>query len=50
MIEIPKDKLPNHIAFIMDGNGRWAKERNLPRLMGHREGGFSCRKDIRNRF
>jgi undecaprenyl diphosphate synthase len=38
MIEIPKDKLPNHIAFIMDGNGRWAKERNLPRLMGHREG------------
>jgi undecaprenyl diphosphate synthase len=38
MIEIPKDKLPNHIAFIMDGNGRWAKERNLPRLIGHREG------------
>ena len=38
MIEIPKDKLPNHIAFIMDGNGRWAKERNLPRLMGHKEG------------
>uniref|UniRef100_A0A7C3MQ40 Isoprenyl transferase n=1 Tax=Dictyoglomus thermophilum TaxID=14 RepID=A0A7C3MQ40_DICTH len=38
MVEIPKDKLPNHIAFIMDGNGRWAKERNLPRLMGHREG------------
>ncbi len=27
-----------HIAFIMDGNGRWAKKRNLPRTMGHREG------------
>ncbi|MGN0771369.1 MAG: polyprenyl diphosphate synthase [Christensenellales bacterium] len=31
-------KLPVHIAFIMDGNGRWAKQRLLPRKMGHREG------------
>ncbi|MFN3699483.1 MAG: polyprenyl diphosphate synthase [Dictyoglomus sp.] len=38
MLEIPKEKLPKHIAFIMDGNGRWAQERNLPRIMGHREG------------
>lgn len=38
MLEIPKEKLPKHIAFIMDGNGRWAKEKNLPRIMGHREG------------
>lgn len=30
--------LPQHIAIIMDGNGRWAKERGLPRMMGHREG------------
>lgn len=30
---------PKHIAIIMDGNGRWAKARNLPRVMGHREGG-----------
>ncbi|MGB9857837.1 MAG: isoprenyl transferase [Dictyoglomaceae bacterium] len=37
-IEIPKDKLPKHIAFIMDGNGRWAQQRMLPRIMGHREG------------
>lgn len=37
-IEIPKDKLPRHIAFIMDGNGRWAQQRMLPRIMGHREG------------
>lgn len=37
-MEIPKDKLPKHIAFIMDGNGRWAQARKLPRIMGHREG------------
>ncbi|MBQ7151941.1 MAG: di-trans,poly-cis-decaprenylcistransferase [Synergistaceae bacterium] len=31
-------KLPAHLAIILDGNGRWAKRRNLPRLMGHRAG------------
>ncbi len=31
-------KLPRHIAIIMDGNGRWAKSRLLPRIMGHRKG------------
>ena len=31
--------LPTHIAIIMDGNGRWAKKRGLPRNMGHRQGG-----------
>jgi undecaprenyl diphosphate synthase len=31
-------QLPRHIAIIMDGNGRWAKSRNLPRPMGHRQG------------
>ncbi|MCB0076701.1 MAG: isoprenyl transferase [Anaerolineales bacterium] len=31
-------KVPYHIGIIMDGNGRWAKERGLPRAMGHREG------------
>jgi undecaprenyl diphosphate synthase len=31
-------KLPNHIAIIMDGNGRWAKKRFQPRIFGHREG------------
>ena len=30
--------IPEHIAIIMDGNGRWAKKRNLPRIMGHRAG------------
>ncbi len=31
-------KLPKHVAIIMDGNGRWAKKRNLPRALGHRAG------------
>ena len=31
-------KLPKHIAIIMDGNGRWADRRNLPRVAGHRSG------------
>ncbi|GAY74581.1 undecaprenyl diphosphate synthase [Sporolactobacillus inulinus] len=29
--------IPNHVAIIMDGNGRWAKKRGLPRIAGHRE-------------
>jgi len=32
------EQLPHHIAIIMDGNGRWAKQRSLPRVEGHREG------------
>ncbi|WP_066173096.1 isoprenyl transferase [Bacillus marinisedimentorum] len=36
--EIDPDFVPKHIAIIMDGNGRWAKQRNLPRILGHREG------------
>lgn len=32
------DNIPKHVAIIMDGNGRWAKKRGLPRLAGHREG------------
>lgn len=35
---VPREQMPQHIAFIMDGNGRWAKERNLPRAEGHRAG------------
>lgn len=38
MIDIPKDKLPQHVAIIMDGNGRWAKKRGLSRSIGHRAG------------
>jgi undecaprenyl diphosphate synthase len=33
------DRMPRHIAIIMDGNGRWAQKRNLPRAEGHRQGG-----------
>ncbi len=33
-----KDALPRHIAIIMDGNGRWAKKRGMPRVFGHRNG------------
>lgn len=35
---IDMDKIPQHIAIIMDGNGRWARERGMPRTMGHRAG------------
>lgn len=35
---VDKNKLPKHIAIIMDGNGRWAKARGLPRVAGHRAG------------
>ena len=37
------DKIPRHIAVIMDGNGRWAHERGLPRMEGHRRGSESVR-------
>ncbi|MCL5771954.1 MAG: isoprenyl transferase [Actinobacteria bacterium] len=36
--EIKKNSIPKHVAIIMDGNGRWASKRGLPRLAGHREG------------
>lgn len=39
--------LPKHIAIIMDGNGRWAKKRFLPRVMGHRAGVDTVRKIVR---
>jgi len=40
---IQKNYSPQHIAIIMDGNGRWAKERGLPRLAGHKAGGENVR-------
>jgi undecaprenyl diphosphate synthase len=36
--EIPQNRLPTHVAIVMDGNGRWAKARNLPRTEGHARG------------
>ena len=41
------DKLPDHVGFIMDGNGRWAKKRGLPRSFGHREGAKQFKKIVR---
>ena len=38
LAEVDLDRLPRHIAVIMDGNGRWAKRRHLPRIAGHRAG------------
>ncbi len=43
--ELQKRSMPRHIAIIMDGNGRWAKQRGLPRIAGHNEGVNSV-KDI----
>ena len=40
---VSEDKIPRHIAVIMDGNGRWARERGLPRIEGHRRGSESVR-------
>src|SRR6516225_4548732 len=42
-----KASLPRHVAIIMDGNGRWAKQRHLPRVEGHRAGAESARAIIR---
>ncbi|MBW2277053.1 MAG: di-trans,poly-cis-decaprenylcistransferase [Deltaproteobacteria bacterium] len=39
-------KLPRHVAIIMDGNGRWARSRGLPRMLGHREGAKSVRRIV----
>ena len=42
-----RTSLPRHVAVIMDGNGRWAKTRHLPRVEGHRRGADSAREIIR---
>ena len=42
-----KPHLPRHVAIIMDGNGRWAKKRHLPRIAGHRAGAHSIREIVR---
>ncbi len=44
---IPANKLPQHVAMIMDGNGRWALSRGLPRLAGHKAGTENLRRVIR---
>ena len=44
--ELDADRLPQHVAVIMDGNGRWAQRRHLPRVAGHRAGVQSARTAI----
>jgi len=41
-----KYKIPQHVAIIMDGNGRWARKRGLPRVFGHREGVKAVRRSV----
>ena len=44
--QINKEKLPNHLAIIMDGNGRWAKQQGLLRAIGHENGTKSVRQTV----
>lgn len=45
--ELDPARLPSHLAVIMDGNGRWARQRGLPRVMGHREGVEALKLSLR---
>jgi undecaprenyl diphosphate synthase len=45
--QVDFDRLPRHIAVIMDGNGRWAKARGLPRIAGHRGGAEAVRRAVK---
>jgi undecaprenyl diphosphate synthase len=45
-LEVPRDRLPRHIAIIMDGNGRWARRRGQPRIAGHQAGAARVREII----
>jgi undecaprenyl diphosphate synthase len=42
------ERIPRHVAIIMDGNGRWAKQRNLPRIMGHKAGTESVKNIVKS--
>jgi undecaprenyl diphosphate synthase len=44
--QIVKEKLPNHVAIIMDGNGRWAKQKGLVRVIGHENGTKAVREAV----
>ncbi len=44
--KVNKEKLPQHVAIIMDGNGRWAKSKGKPRVFGHQEGAKSVRRVV----
>ena len=46
LLGLPRERLPRHIAIIMDGNGRWAKHRGEPRILGHEEGAKTVRRIV----
>ena len=46
-IELDYNNIPEHVAIIMDGNGRWAKQRNMPRTMGHKAGVETIRRIVK---
>ena len=48
MSTTPPPDLPRHVAIVMDGNGRWAKKRFLPRVAGHKQGVEALRKTVRH--
>lgn len=43
---LDRDKIPTHIAIIMDGNGRWAKRKGFPRILGHRRGAKKAKEIV----
>ena len=47
LVQVRTQPVPRHVAIIMDGNGRWARSRNLPRVAGHREGVKAAREAVR---
>jgi undecaprenyl diphosphate synthase len=46
LADVPAERRPRHVAVIMDGNGRWAERRHLPRIEGHRRGVASVRRTV----
>jgi undecaprenyl diphosphate synthase len=46
LADVPVERRPRHVAIIMDGNGRWAQRRHLPRIEGHRRGVASVRRTV----
>ena len=47
LMKIDKQKLPKHVAIIMDGNGRWATRKGLPRSFGHKQGVIVLKKILK---
>ena len=45
-VDLDPDRIPKHVAIIMDGNGRWARQRRLPRVVGHRAGTKTVKKIV----